>query len=432
MKASNYLIYVTIILSSLVFSNVPSFAQYEWELSEDPILSPGYSWEWDGRTVYDPTVIYDNGFFHLWYNGHNDWWSIGYATSENGFDWVKCEANPVITDGYYASGNPSAIKTNDLYYVYFNGNPYGGKKKIYLATSEDGIDYDYSFSHPVLDLGNPGEWDDHQVTFPSVCYDGIQYKMYYMGHRAGTPFQIGLATSVDGENWTKFDGNPVLKVGEFYEWDSNCLNNPSVHFDGRIFHMWYGGGNGSSDGLGYAWSHDGLTWEKYAENPVLTSPPQDPQGWCSSRIAMGSTLLKTNNDFYMPCWGSDGHHEHIGIASSPIAEPELLLVVLTPDGRYFQKGGTISFTYEIRNISDIVQTFDAWGDLFMIGAPYQGNPIWEPRELTLLPEESITDHIGREIPLHAPAGGPYSLLLKAGEFSENPWEEDGFRFYILP
>lgn len=64
--------------------------------------------------------------------------------------------------------------------------------------------------NPILTPGEPGSWDDYMVVLPNVVRDNNIFYLFYMGGNKNGVMRIGLATSVDGFNFTKFEGNPVL------------------------------------------------------------------------------------------------------------------------------------------------------------------------------------------------------------------------------
>ena len=74
-------------------------------------------------------------------------------------------------------------------------------------------------------------------------------------------------------NFTKHDGNPVLDKGSNESWDQWAAYSASVLFDGTGYKMWFTGGLGTSDysAIGLATSVDGVTWDKY-NNPSTISP----------------------------------------------------------------------------------------------------------------------------------------------------------------
>lgn len=58
-------------------------------------------------------------------------------------------------------------------------------------------------------------------------------------------------------------GNPVLPKGPVGSWDSGYAVYGTVLLDADGFHYWYSGGQRAAyEGIGYAFSADGLTWAK--------------------------------------------------------------------------------------------------------------------------------------------------------------------------
>ena len=124
----------------------------------------------------------------------------------------------------------------------------------------------------VLDLGATGAFDAAWVAAPAVLREGQVYRMWYsslfdskMG-RGG----IGLATSRDGLNWRRENGGrPLLSPGPAGAFDDGQVGFPEVVFDGALYRMWYAGmavgWHESGFGhyrIGLATSRDGLAWER--------------------------------------------------------------------------------------------------------------------------------------------------------------------------
>ena len=87
--------------------------------------------------------------------------------------------------------------------------------------------------NPILVPGPLGSWDALGATFASVIYDDRvgEYRMYYHGYNSSY-HQVGLATSPDGINWTKYSGNPIVAVGASGSWDATGVRVPMVWKEG--------------------------------------------------------------------------------------------------------------------------------------------------------------------------------------------------------
>jgi len=246
-----------------------------WEKDEgNPVLNLGVPGAWDDYYVGSPSVLFDDGTYKIWYTGfHGTNHRIGYATSDDGITWMKYEGNPVLDLGVpgtwddYDVCNPSVLFDDGTYRMWYSGFN-GSTWRAGYATSPDGIMWTKYEDNPVLDLGAPGAWDDSGVYTPSVLfYDGT-YKMWYSGSD-GSNVRIGYATSDDGMVWTKYEGNPVLNLGAPGAWDGYDAWTPSVVFYDEAYKMWYSGNDGSNWRIGYATSNatiaihtDKLTYHK--------------------------------------------------------------------------------------------------------------------------------------------------------------------------
>ncbi len=132
----------------------------------------------------------------------------------------------------------------------------------------------------VLDIGASGKFDQQYVLSPSVLFDGTTYRMWYAAKDVPFPGEagIGLATSLDGVNWTRANGgDPVLNLGAAGKFDSAQVIGAEVLYDDsdNLFKMWYGGMDGVGshpfeERIGLATSPDGINWTRTnGGDPVL-------------------------------------------------------------------------------------------------------------------------------------------------------------------
>lgn len=132
-------------------------------------------------------------------------------------------------------------------------------------------------NNPVL---IPGEQYDNQgISVSSTIKHNSKYYSYY-GGSDGVRKSINLATSIDGINWTKFAGNPVVKadLSNPYICERGGVSDPFIFFDPdeNIFKLWFTA-NCEPQATGvprywikYATSQDGITWSIRSQ-PVLSS-----------------------------------------------------------------------------------------------------------------------------------------------------------------
>jgi predicted GH43/DUF377 family glycosyl hydrolase len=205
-----------VFVNGLYYLFSEGFIKERWEIyirtSEDginlsdksnPVFLPGMPGSFDEYGQADPTVIYD-GHWKMWFdalNGQGVWDKLGYATSDDGFNWVNY--GPVISrgEGWDSKSihHPCCIRHNDKYYLYYSATDEetGNVKNIGLATSHNGINW-IKRESPVLTVG---DWD-HTYIRPScpILINGI-WNMFYWGF--GDNHYMGLAQSSDLINWGK-------------------------------------------------------------------------------------------------------------------------------------------------------------------------------------------------------------------------------------
>ena len=86
-----------------------------------------------------------------------------------------------------------------------------------------------------------GKWDSNVLWRPCVVKTDSGFLMWYNAEDGTSVDRIGLATSSDGVSWTRYAQNPVLTEGAVSEWDHGSANEAWVIYDGGLFKMWYSG-----------------------------------------------------------------------------------------------------------------------------------------------------------------------------------------------
>ncbi len=215
----------------------------------NPVFSPDSLSDWDGGHVRSSAVIYNGSEYLLYYMGSTNAFDdqIGLAVSSDGIHWQKAQPDPVIARGDSGAWDamrvyhPEVLFDGSIYRMWYAG--YDGKNmRIGLATSTDGKTWQKYAKNPVLDLGEPGAWDDFGV-WPnggSLYRDGTFY-LYYSASSSEEPGigRLGLAVSSDGIHWTRAPENPILSEGSSAHWDQNGLGPATVISDGQSYKMWY-------------------------------------------------------------------------------------------------------------------------------------------------------------------------------------------------
>jgi predicted GH43/DUF377 family glycosyl hydrolase len=209
--------------------------------------------------------------------------------------WIDHPGNPVIEPGEPGEWDDGwrdltgVVHDGSMYHLYFVGIDEGqvGQLSIGHATSTDGVDWTMDPNNPVLTPGPEGEWDDEWLYGAAVIYEGGEFHMWFHGFD-GERFRCGYATSPDGSSWTKYSGNPVIDVGPPGSFDESGVLSRSVVFDGETYRMWYTGQDLPNLlwSIGYAESPDGISWTKHP-SPVLTAS----EPWESFDVGIPSVVF---------------------------------------------------------------------------------------------------------------------------------------------
>jgi predicted GH43/DUF377 family glycosyl hydrolase len=119
----------------------------------------------------------------------------------------------------------------------------------------------------------------------------------------------GVCFSQESEEsqWTDYENNPVLTVGEPGTWDAGALGSMTVLKVGDTYHMYYEAWGVRSDSewdadeyaslqIGHATSLDGITWTKDPANPVV---PKGQKGSWDERGTWDPFVLYEDGKFKM-------------------------------------------------------------------------------------------------------------------------------------
>ena len=262
----------------------------------NPIMSPQYNyWDYDG--VSQGKILFDGGTYKMWYLGlaGGGVAHVGYAESTDGISWTRPYSDPVLSPGNYNDWDAGSvapgvvIKEDGVYKMYYVGwRDQNLNWSIGLATSSDGINWTKYSNNPVL-YGTAG-WE-YQIAATSLLKINNTYYLYYFG-RNFPEYKIGLATSTDGINWSKYSGNPILIQTE--SWELTGVYNPTVIEDNGTYKMIYSNA-APNTAFGMATSTDGVNWSKSINNPIVKKQ-NTSNNWGAGGIGY-PFLMKFNNEY---------------------------------------------------------------------------------------------------------------------------------------
>lgn len=228
--------------------------------SNTAVLPLGAAGAWDETRVINPTIIKDGSTYKMWYTGRNALGvsAIGYAesTDPNGIIWTKVggtqlgTGGPAAWDSQYVR-NPSVVKSDGTYHMWYEGTAMWPYFKIGHATSLDGISWTKDPAKPVL-TPTAGTWDAIGVSNPYVVTNGSGvFEMFYSGNSGGS-WLTGHATSSNGTDWTK-DANAIIAPSGGSAWDKgDSTDYAAALLDGTTWKLFYSGAGAASYQIGMA------------------------------------------------------------------------------------------------------------------------------------------------------------------------------------
>ncbi len=315
-------------------------------------------------------VIFHDGQFHLFSNYFNSWpgrTTTYYFTSPDGEAWTRALDEPLFTiddvpllgDGaLMLDGLVLADGTWVLYYHTFSSV---GRTNLIGRATADNPTGPWTFDEtPTLAPGGAGEWDDRHVMRVNVLpHETEGYVMYYAGVASSGKSQIGLAFSADSRTFTKYDdpsttaapyaeSDPIMLSGQV-EWESSKLGRPEVVRTADGWVMLYEGGGGNHTGL--AISQDGIHFDRYAANPILTRDEM-PQGYT---FFQGAFFHQDDTYYYL----IEAGNGHIGTD----------IFLFTHEGSLLEAGGgesaeTLTFDFTLQRGRDNPALDDGSGSDF--------------------------------------------------------------------
>jgi predicted GH43/DUF377 family glycosyl hydrolase/DNA-binding transcriptional ArsR family regulator len=235
--------------------------------------------------------------------------SLPEADGQSAVTCTKYPGNPVLVSG---SGDawdnsgvayPSVILNGSDFVMFYSAIHNNVTEAIGLATSTDGVNWT-KYPSPILQPGVKGTWDSSWVDYPSVIWNGTEYLMYYSGFNSTSTESVGVAFSKDMIHWQKYVGNPILRPGPGL-YDNYSISSHAVMYDPPLYKMWYAGrysGN-YTHSIGYATSPDGVHWTKYTGNPVMTRMTTD---YLYFDGPFGPSVVKISNNEYFAAFETDG------------------------------------------------------------------------------------------------------------------------------
>lgn len=265
------------------------------------------------------------GVFRIYYSGRNQqnqshiaWADV---SLEEPFRVLGYSDGPVLSPGPLGCFDDNGVTPScvidigngekALYYIGWNP---GSTVRMHLfgglaISSDNGQTFQRWSNAPILERSRT---DPYLNTAPWVVKAENEFRIYYVSghewiHKDLPRYNIKVARSDDGKVWHR--GGRVCI--DFKDKTENALARPYVIFDDGIWKMWFGY-KGDAYRLGYAESHDGLSWVRRDD---LAGVGVSPSGFDSEMIEYAA-IVKHDGRHFMFYNGNNYGFDGIGLAVS--------------------------------------------------------------------------------------------------------------------
>lgn len=193
-----------------------------------------------------------------------------------------------------------------------NDKNINAKPQVGLAWSDDLLTWEKDSRNPIFGYtGITGDFDKEGTTGPYIHYENGVYYLYYIGldeygYEKGTK-KLGLATSTDLYNWTRYSGNPIISpngVG----WSGSQIWHIHLVKEKEKYYMFF---NASGfpvnefgtprERIGLATSTDLYNWTVDRATPLIDVGASEE--WDSDQV-FDPSIYKVNNIWYMAYAGA--------------------------------------------------------------------------------------------------------------------------------
>lgn len=232
-------------------------------ISDNPIISLGPLGAFDDRGVTSSWITSHNGKLYQYYTG----WSlgvtvpfyfyIGLALSENGGKtFTKVSESPILGRNNidpYLTASPCVIWENGKWRMWYVS---GVKWEVENSKPKHYYHIKYAESLDGIAWKREGKVsidfksdEEYAISRPCVIRENTLYKMWYSCR--GRNYRIGYAESHDGITWVRKDEEAGIDVSEL-GWDSEMIEYPFVFDHKGERYMLYNGNGYGKTGFGLA------------------------------------------------------------------------------------------------------------------------------------------------------------------------------------
>jgi len=207
---------------------------------EGVVWGPGEPGAWNDAKVWAPDVFQQEGLFYLYYTANM---KIGVAVADDPTGpFADVYDHPLLGGGY----GGVAFNTIDAHmfrdadgalYLYATGYMPLTFLRVFPMADPVTVGGDWEF----LFAANPLNWELFVVEGPWLIVRDDLYYLMYSGHGGDRPqYSIGYATATGPMGpFTRYEGNPILKADEAYEFWGPGHNSVTTGPDGDLWAFYH-------------------------------------------------------------------------------------------------------------------------------------------------------------------------------------------------
>jgi Predicted glycosylase len=278
--------------------NCPERYLTPYKYGRPALTGSGIEGAFDSRAVDCPFVFYHNGRYHMMFVGFDGkGYQTGLAVSDDLIHWVKkgrilereknngwdrtgAAGTWIIRENDAFTGLPTLKKIEGRYWMAYHAYPRegyeAGAAQLGLAWSDDEELLEWHrLPEPVFSYRDGAEWEKGGLYKACIISEKDRYYLFYNAKNRendGWNEQIGMAESNDLFHWSRYGGNPIVRVSQG-RWDSYFCADPFVVKDKDRWVMYYYGFNLKHAQDGIAFSQDLHEWIKLPDPIVKNGKP---------------------------------------------------------------------------------------------------------------------------------------------------------------
>jgi predicted GH43/DUF377 family glycosyl hydrolase len=202
--------------SSTLYGGRPRFELVPYP--PEPLITPGFQGDIDSQGVLSPELLWDGHFIRLYYTAvdSNNVERIALAVSTDLLIWEPAGVVLEPREGTFDQdgvSSPELVVIDGAYHLFYTASS-SGWNRIAHVSSPDGFQFSDKRTIVLEPSYDTDRFDSIGVSSPSILYQDSVFYLMYRGHDGSPWRRLGLATSHNGFDFDRKNGN--AEQGAFF------------------------------------------------------------------------------------------------------------------------------------------------------------------------------------------------------------------------